>query len=373
MAGQAGQNLVPTAQSLAMRHIQTVISESPCSTPDFYESERAPGRGIELTDRRGFFTEFAHAKVNILQGLQGATAVHNQKVTKALEALGNPSATAMGVGLTVPNFGPVLHLGLKREDWVSLYRSLPREIYTFGDEDSHSETEAQLWQFDQQLLDANQYDSDASFLTVLVYGEGDYGQASIFEVELGNDVHPFEGGHPTVAIHIKPLATAPAVPRQALEKMSKAVQSKIVLHKKNHKTELKGNGPDQPDLYINIVEIWSTDDVKHYWAVGEGWKGALGIPVRNAETEGFRATLPQMLALLHLRGSGYEGLTSSPAVWFRDDTHGQPVSVHDVQAHRAILFEKGSKATIANQGTDFHVAVLFPMDVEWPREPFFWG
>jgi hypothetical protein len=368
-AGQPGQGFIPTAQSLGLNNIRTVISSVPDGTPDFY-GEQTPDFG---DDRRGFFRGWTHGKVNTLQGQQGAVAEQNQRVRDALKELGTPSLEVAGFGGSLPNFGPVLHL-LKNEDWVSLYRALPRLIYTYSEEESHSETETQLRRLDQLLLDTNQYDSDVPFLTVLVYGKGNDGQASLFQVERSDNVHPFEGGHEPYATHISLLATAPAVPRKLLEQMSDAVTQRIVLRKKNHKTQVTRNGPGQPDFYLNIVQIWSSEAGGRYWAVGEGWKRALGVPSRgNRETEGFLATLPQMLALLHLRGSGHEGLTSSPAVWFRDDKHGQPLTIDDVAANRSILFENDPNVMVGNQDTDFKVVVLFSKNVNWPSESFFWG
>ena len=126
-------------------------------------------------------------------------------------------------------------------------------------------------------------------------------------------------------------------------------------------------------------------DRNEEWAdVGSGWRRALHILLHHDDgstsspttpREGLIATVPQMLALLHLRYRAVDCVPSTPIFNF-----ASPLRNRDGKADAGLSghVRRGMKLLGPPSGTNHIgntsiIAVLFSRESRWAREQFFWA
>ncbi|KAF3396218.1 hypothetical protein F1880_006767 [Penicillium rolfsii] len=285
----------------------------------------------------------------------------------------NVDAGVGGGGLE--GFFGIIHGWFYPTEWISLYRAKTRDIYAWAGRDaSKPEDSAILANLEGQLFDITKYRGASEFMTVLSYGESYYGVATLLRVTLS----PQEES----ALILEPLAMMKDVPKQILRIMQGGVSSMIKLVQRGDKIrciETGGQDYAAPALVTTVGKTGRGRTLKTPWDIGDGWRHALGIQHdQEKENDGVVATIPQMMALLHLKGSGLHDLKSSPMEGFSVPLEASPhKDDHDKLAPRWEI-RRGLKILHGPQraghfGNKVTVAVIFPQDSPWAHEKVLWA
>ncbi|KAJ5665521.1 uncharacterized protein N7477_007969 [Penicillium maclennaniae] len=285
----------------------------------------------------------------------------------------NVDAGVGGGGLE--GFFGIIHGWFHPTEWISLYRAKTRNIYAWaGRNASNSEDSATLASLESQLFDITKYRGTSEYMTVLTYGESYYGVATLLRVSL----KPQE----ELALILEPLAMMKDVPKQVLQIMQGGVSSIIKLVQRGDKIRCIETGGQDYAAPALITTVGTTRRGKMFkvpWDIGDGWRHALGIQHDQAkEKNGIVATIPQMMALLHLKGSGLHDLESSPMEGFSVPLEANPHKDDNDQLAPRWEIRRGLKILHGPQreghfGNKVTVAVIFPQDSLWAREKVLWA
>jgi hypothetical protein len=161
-----------------------------------------------------------------------------------------------------------------------------------------------------------------------------------------------------------------------LLKALKDAPRRIELVRKQHKTRLIRAGHQSAPLLAQVeTHVPQAPDVK--WStLGQAWRDALRT-VESSLHEGLVATIPQMISLLHLNGSGLHAMTSTPIHEFSTPlVYNQPAdlppsSLSDLEVTRGVKLLEGPRCD-AHYGTRIKVVVLFPRESAWANEKILW-
>lgn len=275
----------------------------------------------------------------------------------------------------VEGFFGIVHGWFHPTDWISLYRAKSRDIYAWsGRNVSNTDDLGILTELESQLFDTSKYHGTSEFMTVLTYGSHNHGTATLFRATL----EPRKN----MAAIMEPLATMTDVPKQILRIIQKGVTSKIKLVQRGDHIRCLTSG-GQP--YASPARVTTTGTnakgkkFKTVWEIGDGWRRALQIQHDpSKEDDGIVTTIPQMIALLHLKGSFLHNFKSSPVEFFPEPLESIPHSNDKAELHPGWKIARGVKmlntpGRHGHFGSKVTVVVIFPEDSSWASEEILWA
>jgi hypothetical protein len=275
----------------------------------------------------------------------------------------------MGNGGDLSGWPGIIRSLFHKNDWLSIIRASDRTLYAWEASDDKT-----LSVLESQLFDTTKYQGVSEFMTVYTYGSGYYGTISLFSITL----EPKKN----MAQQVQPRATMTNVPKALLRSMRKDV-NRIEMVQKGSTIRFLDNGsqfsPSPVKVSTRKANKKRVERLNGWQNVGDGWRSALGV-LHEDEADGLVATIPQMLALLHLKGYGLHNLKSSPPFRFANpltsvraerDEDGRGL-VHDWKIERGVKILEGPERN-GHQGSRAKVVVLFPSDGKWPTENIFWA
>ena len=116
------------------------------------------------------------------------------------------------------------------------------------------------------------------------------------------------------------------------------------------------------------------------WTTGESWRSALGIARGPDDTEALVATIPQMLAFIHIVGSKVDHTSTSAVVIGSEPLQWSPVrdappgdSPHSYNIKRAVSISPADEIDVlAHPSGKTRINVFFPRDADWAKENILW-
>jgi hypothetical protein len=265
--------------------------------------------------------------------------------------------------LAAKQIAPAIWDKISHKQWLSIWRMHPRCIHVRGSLDSrHVDISSDdLKKIEEQMYNTRKYcEAISEYLTVLTYSEVDNGALSLFEVVLEEKE--------SVAAKIELVACMDEVPWNVLRELRKQVdQNKIDLRFKGPNFRRSCNGK-QTLPYPAIVK---TENTKLWSRSGWGWRRALRLIDCEVENkrEGLTATIPQMMAFLHLGERFLTKGQSSSIMTIADPL--KPLS-DDLNESGAQLRREakllGPPDENPHVGSDVRVVVLFLLESDWVKE-----
>jgi hypothetical protein len=260
------------------------------------------------------------------------------------------------------------------KDWLSLYRSTSRQLFAWAGRSVTNNDDLQiLTTIEAHLFSVDKYLGNSEMLTVATWGKGQYGTLILYRATL-------QAREPR-AQFIAKLGYMRNVPKAILRQMKSPSCVKLVKDAEGKIRCLSKGGEYSP--YIAKVETSLTANTPSGvrttttpWAAGAAWRGALGIACGPDDSEALIATIPQMLAFVHLTGSEVN-LTSTPPIvigsepleWESDDRYPSP----DYQVKRAVSISPVDEIDIIpHTSAKTRITVFFPRDAEWAKENILW-
>jgi hypothetical protein len=253
----------------------------------------------------------------------------------------------------------------RRERWVYVRDSINPNIC---DLDYEPDVEV-LRNLDDEIFGTAKYRNGTSeYLTVLTYTEEELGAISLFKAVFEDEMH--------VAARLDFVANLPEVPQNILRQLRRQVTpNRVDLRYKGTKLRYR-NARKQPlpfqcTVKTSLGERWSRS--------GSGWRQSLRLIDFDDEKKsgGLIASIPQMMALLHLKNKYLIDVRSTPVVSFTDPLR-IPFSptLHPGEMPKRIrrgLKLLGAAEGHAHIGSDIRVVVFFPLKSEWAKEEIYWA
>jgi len=233
---------------------------------------------------------------------------------------------------------------------------------------------------ENKILGLQEYTGgDGEHITVITHTENSSGSFSLFEATF-----PDSNSGTGEIIRLDRVAMMLDVPAEICKTLLKEEGlSKHELRRRRGARLRCLNAGELPRP--RIVNVSTARD-QAWRLTGSAWRRALNIPIPGggdgpaagaAEAvaaptsytpgDGLVTTIPQMVALLHLRQMAAMNIKSSPALRF-----GKPIDIGDQVTRRGVKLD-GTPGGISFVGTNPTIAVLFPKHAAWARELIFWA
>lgn len=333
----------------ALRIRQSTLLVTSAREPDWRRDHTAQ----LFTDWAPLEPRHLEAGPNFVQSLREK---HQQKYDAA-----NIEFQYGGVGISMPGMIGLVRHWFAPQDIIDLYMASPRILHVHP-----SIPDASTCSLEKELFNTTKYIGNSAFCTVITYGRSQYGTIELYKIT--------QNAH-GLADNIAPVAAAKSVPKTILRSL-KQQQRKIELLQKPNKIRYFSAGKQLAPLLVR-VETHSAQGHNAEWlGLGQSWRRALGV-AGNASHEGLLATIPQMMALLHLSGSGLYAMASTPVQEFGGPLECHEPNVSTPSCSSGIKVKRGVKITKGPQG-EAHpldrvkVAVMFPRECEWAHERLLW-
>jgi hypothetical protein len=269
-----------------------------------------------------------------------------------------------GTGISVPGIIGLIRFWLTPEDIIDLYMATQRTLHVRPDIPDGSN-----YLLEKELFNTTKYSGYCTFFTVITYGRGNYGAIELYEVT--QDVHG-------LAESITPVAAAKSVPKTILRSLKKQPR-KIELLQKRDKMRYFCAGKQPAPLLVRVETHNAAGSNIGWRGLGQAWRRALRT-TENSSHEGLVATIPQMMAFLHLTGSGLHAMASTPIEEFSeplsrhtsgDSTSSPSFSCSDLEVKRGVKITEGPQGE-AHRLDRVKVTVMFPPDCKWAHERLLW-
>jgi hypothetical protein len=273
-------------------------------------------------------------------------------------------SSVQSTSVRVDSVFKLIHSWFTPKDWLSLYRSQPRTLFAIdGRSTQNTEDRQILNMIEHHLFDTTKYNGECELMTVITYdNDFNYGTVTLLRVSLSRHL----------ALHMDTLGSMRDVPRAILKNMQRQQQIKLI--SKEDKIKYLQLGDQEYPYLMSVQTVTTITRKKLYtpWKIGDGWRRALGIKHDpTTENDGLVATIPQMVALLHLKGSGLYDLHSSEVFTFSSPVdRNSTISRYDI--NRGIRINLGPKG-MGHTGKVAVVVVLFPSDSDWAHERILWA
>ena len=187
---------------------------------------------------------------------------------------------------------------------------------------------------EKEVFGTMKYNQVYSHFTVITYGQGDYGTIELYDATLDD---------PGLAKSISPVVAARLVLKAVLRVLKKEARRIELVRKRDKSRYLRaGNQPLPLLARINTCRPQEPDVEWH--DLGLVWRKVLGT-AETSSHDGLVATIPQMMAFLHLTGSGLHTMASGPTRWF--DT---PLRAHNFLGLVAHVFLVVMKSIVILHG-----------------------
>jgi len=272
-----------------------------------------------------------------------------------------------GTGVSVGGLGAPLVYAVTPKHWLSDWRCRERKLLAPKHYSWQPGLEARLKELDEQLFDVKKYNSGTcNYITVMTYTEEDNGSISLFEAWLDFDT--------LQASSLQMITGMTEVPRSVLRTLrSQVAPNRIDLRFRSPRPNPSCRNNGQQTLpWLTLVK---TRPGIPWQSSGWGWRRALGLidGEPRDKLEGLTATIPQMMAFLHLKMRFMTKLQSSKIITFYDPLildASPPSNVVNVKRGVKLL---GAPEGNAHIGGDVRVVVFFPRDSAWATENLFWA
>jgi hypothetical protein len=214
---------------------------------------------------------------------------------------------AGGVAFQAQGFAAPLRDTISHKKWLSIWRGKKERQICVRDSHNSDSREPRveiLRDLDDKIFETAKYRNGTSeYLTVLTYTEELLGAISLFEAVLDDKMH--------VATRLDLIATMPDVPQNILRQLRQQVTpNRIDLRYKGRK--LRRRNASREDLPFQ----WTvrTESGEKWSRSGWGWRKSLRLIDRDDENkcEGLVASIPQMMAFLHLQNKYLTDVRSTP-------------------------------------------------------------
>lgn len=314
------------------------------------------GRSSSATQ---FFADWTPWKPQELEGTPSLVQELSQRRQSQWDAL-KIGVNVLGSGGNLEGiFGLVWSL-LVPQDVIDLYMAAPRRLHL-----QSITTDESAYRLERELFGTMKYNEYSTYLTVISYGEGDSGTVELYEIT--EDAHG-------LASSITPVAAARSVPKTILRSLRNQPR-KIELLRKPNKIRYFCTGK-QPAPLLARVETRKAQEPNVEWrGLGQAWRRALKTS-KNSSYEGLVATIPQMMAFLHLTASGLHAMASTPVQEFSVPLtcHTSDMSTRlpvNLNVKRGVRITEGPRGE-AHPLNRVKVAVMFPQDCQWAHERLLW-
>lgn len=306
-----------------------------------------------------FFKEWTPLRPQTLNGRPSLVQLLSEKQQEKWDAV-NLEVNVLGNGGSLQGvFGLIRNL-ITRQDVIDLYMAAPRQIHVRLDTPDES-----AYRLEKELFGTMKYDEYSTYLTVITYGSADCGAIELYEIT--QDTHG-------LATSIAPVVAAKSVPKTILRSLKQP--RKIELLRKPNKIRYFCAGK-QPAPLLARVETRKPGEPNVEWrGLGQAWRRALRT-AENSSYEGLVATIPQMMAFLHLTGSGLHAMAStsvqefSVPLAYHPSNGPTPFSSSDLGVKRGVKITEGPMGE-AHRLDRVKVTVMFPHDCSWAHERLLW-
>lgn len=306
-----------------------------------------------------FFADWAPLKPQNLEGTPSLVQELLQRRQSQWDAL-KIGVNVLGSGGNLEGIFGLIWSLLVPQDVIDLYMAAPRRLHL-----QSITTDESAYRLERELFGTSKYNEHSTYLTVISYGEGGSGAVELYEIT--EDAHG-------LASSITPVVAAKSVPKTILRSLRNQPR-KIELLRKPDKIRYFCTGR-QPAPLLARVETRRPQEPNVEWhGLGQAWRRALKTP-KNSSYEGLVATIPQMMAFLHLTASGLHAMASTPVQEF-----SVPLTCHtseeSTQLHLGLKVKRGVRITEGPRGeahplNRVKVAVMFPQDCQWAHERILW-
>ncbi|KAK1830918.1 hypothetical protein QBC39DRAFT_259935 [Podospora conica] len=305
----------------------------------------------------------------------------------------------LGLGVSAPtgagvNFTSTGVVGLlKPYKWVTMWRGMEREIYVPpsplaggpADAGKGSDMEGKgcvdmetLHALENELMAPGKYQfGESEYLTVFTHSSDvNSGAASLFRASFG-------GPDGSLVTKLTLEARFKDMPREICKILTKEVESRYELHRKGRRLTCRatgGKGVLPPCLAVVQCDgVVSADGevVEGGWVnIGGGWRRAMRIILSEGDAgtgprEGLVATVPQMLAFLHLTHRVVDYVPSTPVFSFDPPLMGMAGDgACRVRRGTKLLGQPGGAVHVGESVT---ISVLFSRESRWVREQLLWA
>lgn len=265
------------------------------------------------------------------------------------------------VGITTKGLFGILARVLQRKDYRAYFKASARMIY-LPDSISKKPDELELEEYERNLFGTGKFVGDSSMMTCLTYNDQNYGTITLFKVEMADTD---EGRWPE---RIRPIAAMIRVPKKLLKKTAKSVSS-------SKKTKLQVKAKEfEPLEWLSFTsesrpKIANSPSVRQE-KMPESLREALVVNHRELKTRRSKtaniaiATIPAMIAWLHVKASYLEGINMEGTEIRRRKG--------DRKIRRIVRWKSAPKM-IEHEGDNPCVVVLHPDSGDWVTAPVYWG
>jgi hypothetical protein len=249
-----------------------------------------------------------------------------------------------------------------KEDILSLWRAKNRQILlppTSGDALSVETILAK----DRELFDTSKFFSFDTRLTTITYGAGHYGAIMLLKATLTSSSF-------VRATKIEPIAAMEHVPKRILMKMESSLSNsqKTVLRSNQNSAEWMSN----PGKEYPASAVLQEPGKERPTGFGEALGTAIGADPDFKKADGIIATIPQALALLHMKSSILRSIETSEVRLTRDPYKTKGYSTFaSGPVWRGVRLVRGPELT-GHESKDPRIVVLCSNTGFWFREKIFW-
>ncbi|KAK5657323.1 hypothetical protein OQA88_3387 [Cercophora sp. LCS_1] len=289
----------------------------------------------------------------------------NRGVLKEVEFGGGINISGVGVEMNTKGLLAALQR-LKPPQWMVIWLSSQRDLYVckhllhMRDDESVME---KLHSIEDELMSIEKYQHGASeYMTVITYNDAMHsGTVTLLEAL-------FDEHHTLATLNL--VARVKDMPKKICQILCKEGKpSRYELKRSGGKVICRVDGglPQPRPAAVSGEQEWRN--------IGGGWRRALHLILHDdsmsSPKEGLVATVPQMLALLHLRLRLIDCVPSTPIFSFEPPLSGN-TGDSNVSVRRGIklLGPPSGASHVVHAGT---ITVLFSGESSWAREELFWA
>lgn len=417
--------LLATISAGLLKHAGTVMQETDCETESEaveyvtesgveeeqdYENEceeMVIEQGMEYTSESGAgeervskdeWDDIMRSRADIMSAEQGrgSTRFIHWSGFKAYTLLGKPDMVdnrnkvvaslwhAVKLGITTSFggfeieglFGALLGT-LRRQDYRAYLKTMDREVL-LPDVISKNPNQRNLETYEKNLLGTTRLLGFSRDLTCVTYSDSDFGTITHFHVEMREN----NGEEWPMSIH--PVAVMECIPKKVLKITADSVprSQKTTLRVSTAKFKplewsllrrLTGNGKPLEWSLPSKQSRPYTDHSDHIQRshMSTDMQEALGIDLKKVKskpsTNYVMATIPQMLAWLHVKAS-YLTEIKMDGIDFQPRGAGKT----NRPSFRRVVKWRSAPAPIEHEGKNPHIVLLHPESGAWVTKPVYW-
>jgi len=287
------------------------------------------------------------------------------------------SLDIMGNGASVEGWFGIFRHWFKAHDWLTLYRSRQRTIFAWPGRTLPGDIQV-LAQLEANMMSTTRFLGDSDQLLVFTCGRT-AGSVDMYRSTLATIGHGLARTSLTRQLdHLAHLGDVPApIIRDLITMTHHDCKIVLALHGTQIRIESSNRhfGPAPAIVQTKRGRRCAT------WEIGGGWRLGLGLAYDSSKDEdGLVATIPEMMALLHLHQANLQDLSSSPPITFPHPLRPIP-HADDTKFRTPIISEVNRGVNITSRPIGLShigskprtIAVAYPRDSPWARERILWA